>query len=162
MSDPANEERTERSAAVKRYFRDQFGEALIEDQDLTALLNQYCREAFEAFPELFRERIAVNEETAVQISDILIYDGSERGTTGESVSRAHKSEPGEWYSVLCISSWAILKGREETILTLFHELIHAVYKTDNPLLFHGLLDGLLLKYAERTGETIPNDYIVPV
>lgn len=154
----------ERIEQVKAFAEKEFAGELVKDPDLLKTLESYIAPVYQVFPGLRAdgEGVKVHKGKTVILAEILIYDGTARKTWGETFSRIHTAERGQRYAVVGISAETIRKGQKETVLTFLHELTHAFYKTSNALLFHGLLDGLLIQYERHTGQHIENDYVIPI
>ena len=85
-----------------------------------------------------------------------------RPNDGEYYLRYRRGDEKNRIALIGISSTALELGRDQTVLTLLHELAHVLWQTDNPSLFHTLLDGLIFAYNKLSGEEIRNDYVIPI
>lgn len=141
-----------------------------DDPEITEKFIEYIKDSIEYFPELFLTPFRICDGEYTQIMAYCVgynEDASTDGkfTDGRCLNQFRIRDDNnklETRSIICIHEAAIKAGREYTILVFWHELTHAITDTDNPLLFHAMLDGLLNAYEKRTGEHIENDYCVPV
>ena len=140
------------------------GSAIVEPpSELYDLLSAYTQKAFEIFPHLLTEPVRINESTGetVTLAAIYVFD-NEGPNDGEYYLRYRRGDEKNRIALIGISRRALEAGRDQTVLTLLHELAHVLWQTDNPSLFHTLLDGLIFAYNKLSGEEIRNDYVIPI
>ena len=85
-------------------------------------------------------------------------DESRQDRDGECWKNVTLDGKGTWYSI-GISTDALDRGKEYTVLVFLHELCHIFVDGDrHPPAFHRYLDYLLKLYNEANGTEIVNDY----
>ena len=141
------------------------GSAIVEPpSELYDLLSSYTQKAFEIFPHLLTEPVRINESTGETVTPAAIYvfDDDEGPNDGEYYLRYRRGDELNRIALIGISRRALEAGRDQTVLTLLHELAHVLWRTDNPTLFHALLDSIIQAYNKLSGEEIRNDYVIPI
>ena len=147
---------------VLRFLIKTRGDAIIapsSDPDSYEQLKTYWKRIQDVFPELYAQQIVIDSGTGetAQISALYVFaDAPDKD--GEYYLRAQKEKPLEKYALIGISKSALDKGEEYALMVLLHELTHVLSRSDNRMIFHGLLDGMILELNSKTGLHVVNDH----